>query len=125
MHCARALAGEGPDGSGAWRPHPNVLGGLPQYARVPIVDRCVSTIAPGGIGLDLVRAASAADDHPQLGFCRVIGGPGCGRVNGLSRRTTNGFKGWKADYRASFPELKILQHVQATLHFMARRRSTV
>jgi hypothetical protein len=34
----------------------------------------------------------AADDHPQLGFCRVIGGPGRGRVNGLSRRTTNGFK---------------------------------
>jgi hypothetical protein len=35
LHCARGLAAEGSDGSGAgaWPPRPNVLGGLPQYTR--------------------------------------------------------------------------------------------
>ena len=44
--------------------------GSPVHPPAPIQDRAVGTRAPGGIGLDLVRVASAPDDQPQLGLQR-------------------------------------------------------
>jgi hypothetical protein len=68
--------------------------GSPVHPPAPIQDRCVGTRAPGGMGLDLVRAASAPGDQPQLGLPRHRG-PRPLRVAGgrWSRRTTNGFNG--------------------------------
>jgi len=37
--------------------------GSPVHPPAPIQDRCVGTRAPGGMGLDLVRAASAPGDQ--------------------------------------------------------------
>jgi hypothetical protein len=56
--------------------------GSPVHPPAPIQDRAVGTRAPGGIGLDLVRAASSPDDQPQFGLPRHRrAGPtkGCGR----------------------------------------------
>ena len=47
--------------------------GSPVHPPAPIQDRCVGTRAPGGMGLDLVRAASAPGDQPQLGLPRHRG----------------------------------------------------
>ena len=44
--------------------------GSPVHPPAPIQDRCVGTRTPGGMGLDLVCAASAPDDQPQLGLPR-------------------------------------------------------
>ena len=42
----------------------------PVHPPAPFQDRCVGTRAPGGMGLDLVSAASAPGDQPQLGLPR-------------------------------------------------------